>query len=105
MATAPGFDAVMTATEERCSVSGPPIDAPVTVAFGSRDRVLLARHSRHVDQLPPGTRVKSLPGCGHVPMADDPGAVTAFIVAAAGVSSAPGSDGSQQPETSVDRSR
>jgi pimeloyl-ACP methyl ester carboxylesterase len=41
---------------------------------------LLLRHqSRHVDQLPPGTRVEALPGCGHVPMTDDPDAVTAAI--------------------------
>jgi pimeloyl-ACP methyl ester carboxylesterase len=41
------------------------------------------RQSRHLDQLPPGTRVVELPGCGHVPMADDPEAVTAVIVESA----------------------
>ena len=52
--------------------------APVTVAFGSRD-LLLRRGSRHLGELPPGTRAEALPGCGHVPMADDPAAVAALI--------------------------
>lgn len=82
MGAAPGFDATMRATEPRCYRSGPPIDAPVTVGFGSRDFLLRARRSRHLDELPPGTRVVALPGCGHVPMADDPAAVAAFITAA-----------------------
>jgi pimeloyl-ACP methyl ester carboxylesterase len=82
MARCPGFEPTLRATAERCYRAGPPIDAPVTVAFGSRDRILLRHRSRHVDELPPGTRVAELPGCGHVPMPDDPGAVTALIIAA-----------------------
>jgi pimeloyl-ACP methyl ester carboxylesterase len=82
MARCPGFEATMTATEPRCYRAGRAFDAPVTVAFGSRDRLLLPHRSRHLGELPPGTRVERLPGCGHVPMADDPGAVAALIVAA-----------------------
>ena len=52
----------------------------MTVAFGSRD-LLLLRAVPPPRQLPPGTRVASLPGCGHVPMADDPAAVAALITA------------------------
>jgi pimeloyl-ACP methyl ester carboxylesterase len=65
----------------RCYRAGPRIDAPVTIAFGSRDFLLRKRQSRHLDQLPAGTRVEVLPGCGHIPMADDPDAVTALITA------------------------
>jgi pimeloyl-ACP methyl ester carboxylesterase len=83
MGTCPGFDATLKATEPRCYRAGPRIDAPVTVAFGSRDFLLRPRQSRHLDQLPTGTQVETLPGCGHVPMADDPGAVTALITASA----------------------
>jgi pimeloyl-ACP methyl ester carboxylesterase len=83
MGTCPGFDATMKATEPRCYMSGRPIEAAVTVGFGSRDFLLLPRQSRHLDELPPGTRVETLPGCGHVPMADNPGAVVALIAAAA----------------------
>ena len=80
LGTAPGFDATLRATI-RGYRSGPPIGAPVTVEFGSRD-LLLRRRCRHLDELPPGTRLGSLRHCGHVPMADDPAAVTAFITAA-----------------------
>jgi pimeloyl-ACP methyl ester carboxylesterase len=86
MGTCPGFDATMKATEPRRylrrHLSGRPIDVPVTVGFGSRDFLLLPRQSRHLDELPPGTRVETLPDCGHVPMADNPRAVTALITAA-----------------------
>jgi pimeloyl-ACP methyl ester carboxylesterase len=79
MGTCPGFDATLTATLPRRFLAGPPIEAPVTVAFGSRDLVLLPHQSRHLDQLPPGTRLETLPAGGHVPMADNPEAVTALI--------------------------
>jgi pimeloyl-ACP methyl ester carboxylesterase len=78
LGTCPGFDAVFRATLHRHYVARSTIRAPVTVAFGSRD-VLLRRQSRHLDQLPPGTKVGYLPGCGHVPVADDPSAVVALI--------------------------
>jgi pimeloyl-ACP methyl ester carboxylesterase len=81
MGTCPGFGATMKATI-RPYRSGPPIGAPVTVAFGSRDRLLLRHQSRHLGELPPGTHLEALPRCGHVPMADDPAAVTALITAA-----------------------
>jgi len=79
--TAPGFDATLRATLPRHYVSGTPIHAPVTVAFGSRDRLLLPWQSRHLDQLPPDTVLRALPGCGHIPVADDPAAVAALITA------------------------
>ena len=79
----PGFDATFTATARRRYLAATPITAPVTVAFGSRDWLLLRHQSRCPFQLPPGTRVEALSGCGHVPMADDPGAVTALITRSA----------------------
>src|SRR6266566_110532 len=41
LGTCPGFDATLAATATRRYRAGPPIDAPVTVAFGSHDRLLL----------------------------------------------------------------
>ena len=81
MGACPGFDATMKATITGYR-PGPPIGAPVTVAFGSRDHLLL-RRSRQFGLLPPGTRRAALPRCGHVPMADDPAAVAALITASA----------------------
>jgi pimeloyl-ACP methyl ester carboxylesterase len=84
MATAPGFDAAFAATLHRHYAAGAPFTAPVTVGWGDRDRLLLRRRWRRVDELPPDRRVASLPGCGHVPMADDPAAVAALLLTAAG---------------------
>ena len=83
LGASPGFDATLAATSHRCWRPTGTIEAPVTVAFGSRDRLLLPRQSRHVERLPAGTLVVRLPGCGHVPMSDDPAAVTRLIVGAA----------------------
>jgi pimeloyl-ACP methyl ester carboxylesterase len=79
MGTCPGFEATLAATARCRYLATVPIAAPVTVAFGSRDVLLLRWQSRHLDQLPPGTQAETLPGCGHVPMADDPGAVAELI--------------------------
>ena len=90
MGTCPGFEATLAATARRRFLATTPIGAPVTVAFGSRDVLLLPRQSRHLDQLPAGTKAETLPGCGHVPMADDPVAVTELITrTAARASQAP----------------
>ena len=83
LGSAPGFEATFVATLSRHAVSPPDLDAPVTVAFGTRDLLLPPRQARHVELLPPGTRVRALPGCGHIPMADAPPAVAALILSSA----------------------
>jgi pimeloyl-ACP methyl ester carboxylesterase len=83
MSASPGFDAALQAAATRRYVARAPIAAPVTVVFGSRDVLLLPRQSRHLDQLPADTRSEVLPGCGHVPMADDPDGVAALITRSA----------------------
>jgi pimeloyl-ACP methyl ester carboxylesterase len=84
MGSCPGFTAVFRATLDRCYTASTPIDAPVTVAFGSKDILLLPNQSRHLDELPAHTVVRELPGCGHVPMSDDPELVAAVITHAVG---------------------
>jgi len=79
LGAAPGFGAALRATLPRRYLATAPIGAPVTVAFGTRDLVLLRWQSRHLDQLPPGTRLAVIPGGGHLSMADNPGVVTALI--------------------------
>jgi hypothetical protein len=51
----------------------------VTIAFGSRNRVLLPLMARRRAELPEQTRWQKIPGCGHIPMFDDPGAVAALL--------------------------
>jgi pimeloyl-ACP methyl ester carboxylesterase len=89
LGTCPGFDATLRATIRRRYVPRP-LDAPVVVAFGSRDRVLLRSQSRHLELLPRTTVPAVLPGCGHLPVADDPDAVVAMIMASAERSAARG---------------
>jgi pimeloyl-ACP methyl ester carboxylesterase len=83
LGTATGFDAALAATAHRHYTAGPALGVPVTVAFGSRDLILLTRRWRRIDQLPADTRSAALPGCGHIPMSDSPTAVVAVIVAGA----------------------
>ncbi|MFJ9682137.1 alpha/beta fold hydrolase [Streptomyces sp. NPDC101194] len=53
---------------------------PVTVAWGSRDRLLLRRQGIRAKHTIPGARLIRLPGCGHVPMNDDPALVARVVL-------------------------
>ncbi|MFG2759448.1 alpha/beta fold hydrolase [Streptomyces wuyuanensis] len=53
---------------------------PVTVAWGTRDRLLLRRQGIRAKKAIPGARLVRLPGCGHVPMNDDPALVARVIL-------------------------
>ncbi|MFF8712960.1 alpha/beta fold hydrolase [Streptomyces sp. NPDC015184] len=53
---------------------------PVTVAWGSRDRILLRRQGVRAKHVIPDARLVRLPGCGHVPMNDDPALVSRVIL-------------------------
>ncbi len=90
MAAAPGFRETLRALERGRFTDGAAISAPVTVAFGSRDRVLLPVVARRRDQLPDQTRWVTLHGCGHVPVFDDPGAVVDLLLATTDAATAGG---------------
>ncbi|MFF0549126.1 alpha/beta fold hydrolase [Streptomyces sp. NPDC004311] len=53
---------------------------PVTVAWGTRDRLLLRRQGVRAKETIPGARLVRLPGCGHVPMHDDPALVARVVL-------------------------
>ncbi|MEU8759348.1 alpha/beta fold hydrolase [Streptomyces sp. NPDC048659] len=53
---------------------------PVTVAWGTRDRLLPRRQGVRAKRTLPGARLVRLPGCGHVPMNDDPALVARVIL-------------------------
>ncbi|WNI26047.1 alpha/beta fold hydrolase [Streptomyces sp. ITFR-16] len=53
---------------------------PVTIAWGGRDRLLLRRQGIRAKHTLPGARLVRLPGCGHVPMNDDPALVSRVIL-------------------------
>jgi pimeloyl-ACP methyl ester carboxylesterase len=88
MASAPGFRETLRALEKQRFTGGAEITVPVTVAFGTRDRVLLPVVARHRDELPEQTRWVRLRGCGHVPMFDDAEATAALLLQASDPDSA-----------------
>jgi pimeloyl-ACP methyl ester carboxylesterase len=85
----PGFLAHLEAAAPERFSGGRGIDVPVTVAWGTRDFLLLPWQSRHREELPPHTRFVSLSGCGHVPMHDDPGLVASVVLGVGNADAAP----------------
>ncbi|MHC1563188.1 alpha/beta fold hydrolase [Actinomycetospora sp. C-140] len=55
---------------------------PTTVGWGARDLLLPRWQSRRLRRALPDAAVYVLPGCGHVPMGDDPALVADLILAA-----------------------
>ncbi|NEA86934.1 alpha/beta fold hydrolase [Streptomyces sp. SID14436] len=53
---------------------------PVTVAWGANDRLLIPRQGVRAKQMIPRARLVRLPGCGHVPMNDDPALVARVLL-------------------------
>lgn len=53
---------------------------PVTVAWGSKDRLLVPRQGIRAKYILPRARLVRLPGCGHVPMNDDPALVARVLL-------------------------
>ncbi len=57
-----------------------PADVPVTVAWGSRDVVLPPYQAAAARAALPGATHIRLPGCGHVPMSDNPELVVQVLL-------------------------
>lgn len=79
MAAAPGFDSVARAGRDYF-YRGPAPTVPVTIAWGTRDRILWPTQARRAARLLPEARHVMLPGCGHVPMHDEPALVARTIL-------------------------
>ncbi|MDG9707196.1 alpha/beta fold hydrolase [Streptomyces sp. DH10] len=56
------------------------VGTPVTVAWGNRDRLLIPRQGVRAKSVIPRARLVRLPGCGHVPMNDDPALVARVVL-------------------------
>ncbi len=84
LAEAPWFDETLPTIQAReFSGGSEEIRAPVTIAWGERDRLLLPRQARRAAAEIPRARVVMLRGCGHVPTYDDPGQVARAIMGTA----------------------
>ncbi|MEU8004511.1 alpha/beta hydrolase [Catellatospora sp. NPDC049111] len=77
---AAGFRPVARAAARGYEFRGAP-SVPVTVAWGDRDRILLPRQAGTARERLPQARHVTLPGCGHVPMSDDPALLAEVIIA------------------------
>jgi len=56
------------------------IEVPVTIAWGTRDRLLPQRQILRAKALLPDALLVPLPDCGHVPMTDDPALVAHVLL-------------------------
>ncbi|MCX5058746.1 MULTISPECIES: alpha/beta fold hydrolase [unclassified Streptomyces] len=79
LARAAGFDATLTAGSTVKFTDDLP-GVPVTVAWGTRDMLLVRRQGVRAKRLIPRARLVRLPGCGHCPMNDDPALVARVIL-------------------------
>ncbi|MDJ0359040.1 alpha/beta fold hydrolase [Rhodococcus sp. H29-C3] len=80
LASAPSFDNDLASISHDRFSGGEQILAPVTIAWGQRDRLLFPRQGRRAVQEIPGATGVTLRGCGHVPTFDDPKQVTSVIL-------------------------
>ncbi|MFF4836541.1 alpha/beta fold hydrolase [Streptomyces sp. NPDC001315] len=79
LARATGFDATLRAGAAVQFTDDLP-GVPVTVAWGSKDWLLVRRQGVRAKQIIPRARLVRLPGCGHCPMNDDPALVARVIL-------------------------
>jgi pimeloyl-ACP methyl ester carboxylesterase len=78
MAARPALDVVMA---QMSQFSGTvPAGTPVTIAWGTRDRLLPPRQVLVAKACLPKARFLPLRGCGHVPMTDDPALVADVLL-------------------------
>jgi pimeloyl-ACP methyl ester carboxylesterase len=81
-AQAPGFQATLAATTGSQVAHGlGDIRVPARICFGTRDAMIGALTAPRFAAAIPGAELVALPGCGHVPMADDPGLVARALSA------------------------
>jgi pimeloyl-ACP methyl ester carboxylesterase len=94
LAAKPALDVILAAAQPYYGEIA--ADVPVTIGWGSKDRLLSPRGALVArERLPHATFVR-LPGCGHVPMTDDPGLVATVLLRG---SSRPATGGAPSPAT------
>ena len=79
LANATGFDETLRAGGSVQFTDDVP-GLPVTVAWGTRDWLLVRRQGIRAKRIIPRARLVRLPGCGHCPMNDDPALVARVIL-------------------------
>jgi pimeloyl-ACP methyl ester carboxylesterase len=80
MRMAPSFVPTMRAGRRMTSFAGTCDGVPVTIAWGTHDRLLRKSQAVRAQQCLPNARFVWLPDCGHVPMGDNPELVTKVLL-------------------------
>ncbi|RII13946.1 Lipase 1 precursor [Streptomyces sp. YIM 130001] len=88
---ATGFDLTLAAGREvaGAATAEDVPGVPVTIAWGERDMLLPRRQGVRAKHVIPSARLIRLPGCGHVPMNDDPALVARVLLDATAAASLP----------------
>lgn len=81
LAAATGWDGTLAAlVQGRFAPPPDGLDVPVTLAWGAKDRLLPPRQRVRAREVLPDARIGLLPGCGHLPMWDDPELVIRVVL-------------------------
>jgi pimeloyl-ACP methyl ester carboxylesterase len=80
MRAATAFDRVARLGKSGVTFDGDVPDVPVTIAWGTHDRILLPRQAARAHLQLPQARMIPLYACGHVPMNDNPDLVARTIL-------------------------
>jgi pimeloyl-ACP methyl ester carboxylesterase len=79
-AQAPGFAKTLEWFMDHDAEGIEEIGCPVTIAWGTRDRILPVSHAKEWTERLPNAELVLLEGLGHVPMGDDPALVARTIL-------------------------
>jgi pimeloyl-ACP methyl ester carboxylesterase len=82
LAYAPWFNETLIAINRAPFSGGAQIEAPVTIAWGERDRLLLPHQAKRAARAIPSARNLILRDCGHLPFHDDPEQVAQVLLQA-----------------------
>ncbi len=82
MGGSPSFDEALPRIRGYFFRDGAELKVPVTIGWGTKDRLLVPRQAERARAALPAARHVPLPGCGHVPMSDDPEGVAELLLAA-----------------------
>ena len=80
-ARSPGLEATLDGYARETFRGGDEVEVPVTIAWGTRDRLLLPRQAPRAVRVVRKPRLEWLHGAGHVPTWDDPDAIARLALA------------------------
>ncbi|WP_439384887.1 alpha/beta fold hydrolase [Amycolatopsis lexingtonensis] len=80
LASAPGFEPTAAESRGDFRFTGPVTGVPVTIAWAAHDRILARPRVADLRKVAPNGTFRLLPGCGHVPMNDDPALVARVLL-------------------------